>query len=126
MAELEKPLNVLGEPLETCSEAPLTGFFRDGSCNTGDLDAGLHTVCVRVTQKFLEFSRFRGNDLSTPLPEADFPGLRPGDQWCLCALRWLEAHEHGLAPKVYLARTHIKSLELIPLELLQKHAIDLN
>lgn len=86
----------------------------------------MHTVCVQVTREFLEFSRFRGNDLSTPLPEAGFPGLKPGDQWCLCASRWLEAHEHGMAPKVYLARTHIRSLDIIPLELLRDYAMDLN
>ena len=126
MPEVEKPVNVFGEPLEECGDNPLTGFFRDGCCNTGDRDLGSHTVCIRVTQEFLEFSRFRGNDLSTPHPELDFPGLKPGDQWCLCAARWLEAYEHGMAPKVYLKRTHIRSLDIIPLELLQKYAMDLN
>lgn len=126
MPEQEKSVNVFGEPLKECSDKPLTGFFRDGCCNTGEQDMGMHTVCVQVSRKFLEFSRFRGNDLSTPHPEMDFPGLRPGDRWCLCAARWLEAYEHGMAPKVYLAGTHIKSLNIIPLEILQKYAIDLN
>ncbi len=123
---MEKPVNVFGELLEECSEDPLTGFFRDGCCNTGDMDAGSHTVCINATREFLEFSRFRGNDLSTPRPELDFPGVKPGDRWCLCAARWLEAYEHGMAPKVYLKRTHIKSLEIIPIQLLQKYAMDLN
>ncbi|HSR63416.1 MAG TPA: DUF2237 domain-containing protein [Gammaproteobacteria bacterium] len=126
MSEPEKSVNVFGEPLETCSDSPLTGFYRDGCCNTGDQDFGIHTVCVKVTREFLEFSRFRGNDLSTPLPETGFPGLKPGDRWCLCASRWLEAHEHGMAPKVYLARTHIRSLDVIPVELLRDYAMDLN
>lgn len=125
MPEQDKPVNVFGEPLELCSDRPLAGFFRDGCCNTGEQDMGLHTVCVQVTREFLEFSRFRGNDLSTPHPEMDFPGLRPGDRWCLCAARWLEAYEHGMAPKVYLGRTHVRSLEVIPLEILQKYAVDL-
>lgn len=126
MPEPEKSVNVFGEPLETCSDSPLTGFYRDGCCNTGDQDFGIHTVCVKVTREFLEFSRFRGNDLSTPLPETGFPGLKPGDRWCLCASRWLEAHEHGMAPKVYLTRTHIRSLDIIPMELLRDYAMDLN
>jgi len=126
MPELEKPVNVFGDPLENCSDSPLTGFYRDGCCNTGDQDPGVHTVCVRVTREFLEFSRFRGNDLSTPLPEAGFPGLKPGDRWCLCANRWLEAYEHGMAPKVYLTRTHIRSLDIIPMDLLRDYAVDLN
>jgi uncharacterized protein (DUF2237 family) len=89
---MDEPVNVFGEALESCSDRPLTGFFRDGCCNTSDQDVGSHTVCIEVTQDFLEFSRFRGNDLSTPVPEFKFPGLRPGDRWCLCASRWLEAH----------------------------------
>lgn len=88
--EINPALNVLGEPLQSCSHDPLTGFFRDGCCNTNDQDFGSHTVCVEVTQAFLEFSRFRGNDLSTPVPDFDFPGLKPGNRWCLCAQRWLE------------------------------------
>ena len=122
----EESINVFGEPLESCSEDPLTGFFRDGCCNTGEQDLGSHTVCVSLTQEFLEFSRFRGNDLSTPRPEFSFPGLKPGDHWCLCAARWLEAHQHGMAPRVLLTRTHQRALEIVPLELLTEYALDLN
>ncbi|MBT8059336.1 MAG: DUF2237 domain-containing protein, partial [Gammaproteobacteria bacterium] len=95
MTTMDARLNVLGEPLATCSEAPMTGFFRDGCCNTSPEDLGSHTVCVRVTGDFLEFSKSRGNDLTTPMPEFGFPGLQPGDQWCLCAARWQEAFEAG-------------------------------
>lgn len=116
--------NVFGEPLESCSEEPLTGFFRDGCCNTSDQDAGSHTVCVRVTREFLEFSRFRGNDLSTPRPEFSFPGLKPGDRWCLCAARWQEALEAGNAPDVVLESTHIASLEWVSMDDLCAHAVD--
>jgi uncharacterized protein len=123
---MEESVNVFGEPLESCSERPLTGFFRDGCCNTGAQDAGSHTVCVEVTREFLEFSRFRGNDLSTPRPELAFPGLRPGDRWCLCAARWLEAHEHDVAPRVVLKGTHLRALDLVPLALLREFAVDLN
>ena len=123
---MDESENVFGEPLETCSDSPLTGFFRDGCCNTSDQDVGSHTVCVAVTREFLEFSRFRGNDLSTPRPEFGFAGLKPGDRWCLCAARWLEAHEHGMAPKVYLKRTHRRALEIVPLKLLKGFAADLN
>lgn len=119
-------VNVFDEPLESCSEQPLTGFFRDGCCNTGPGDAGSHTVCVEVTEAFLEFSRFRGNDLSTPRPELAFPGLKPGDRWCLCAVRWLEAYQHGMAPRVFLRRTHKQALETVPLHVLRAHAADLN
>ena len=122
----DESLNVFGESLETCSEKPMTGFFRDGCCNTSKQDLGSHTVCTQVTEEFLEFSRFRGNDLSTPHPELGFPGLRAGDQWCLCAARWLEAYQHGMAPKIYLTRTHKRALDIIPLELLQEFAVDLN
>jgi hypothetical protein len=123
---MDESLNVFGEALESCSERPLTGFFRDGCCNTSEQDAGSHTVCIRVTKEFLEFSRFRGNDLSTPHPEFGFPGLEPGDRWCLCAARWLEAHEQGMAPKVYLRGTHQRALEIVPLETLRRFAVDLN
>ena len=119
-------VNVFGEPLEPCSQKPLTGFFRDGCCNTGDQDTGSHTVCVIVTQEFLEYSRFRGNDLSTPMPQIQFAGLQLGDKWCLCAARWLEAYYQDMAPKVYLRGTHQRALEIAPLELLRKHANDLN
>lgn|SRR5690606_2695260 len=124
--QMHPSINVYGEPLEVCSENPRTGFFRDCCCNTGDLDFGSHTVCVEVTREFLEFSRFRGNDLSTPRPEYDFPGLKPGDRWCLCASRWLEAHRHGMAPRVFLKGTHRRALEVVPLELLKQFAADLN
>jgi uncharacterized protein (DUF2237 family) len=122
---LEAKLNVLGEPLAPCSEQPLTGFFRDGCCNTASEDIGLHTVCTRVTAEFLEFSRSRGNDLSTPLPEFGFPGLKPGDQWCLCAARWQEALEAGAAPRVVLRATHAATLRLVKLADLKKYALDL-
>jgi uncharacterized protein len=124
--EIDEPVNVFGEPLETCSDRPLTGFFRDGCCNTSDDDTGSHTVCILATAEFLEYSRFRGNDLSTPIPEFNFPGVRPGDRWCLCAARWLEAYTQGMAPKVVLKGTHRRALEIVPLELLRKHASDLN
>ncbi len=119
-------VNVFGEPLIACSEDPMTGFFRDGCCNTSDDDMGSHTVCIETSQVFLEYSRFRGNDLSTPNPDFNFPGLSEGDRWCLCAARWLEAYEAGMAPRVHLTRTHKKALEIIPMELLQKFAADLN
>ena len=124
--KIDESLNVFGEPLELCGEDPVTGFFRDGKCNTCKEDTGSHTVCVEVTRAFLEFSRFRGNDLSTPKPEYNFPGLQPGDSWCLCAGRWLEAAEHGMAPKVHLKRTHIRALDIVPFALLKQHAVDLN
>jgi uncharacterized protein (DUF2237 family) len=124
--KIDESLNVFGEPLELCGQNPVTGFFRDGKCNTCKEDAGSHTVCVEVTQAFLEYSRFRGNDLTTPMPEYDFPGLQPGDSWCLCASRWLEAAENNMAPKVHLKRTHIKALEIVPMDRLKKYAVDLN
>ncbi len=124
--KMDDSVNVFGEPLDTCSDSPLTGFFRDGCCNTSDQDRGSHTVCVEASQEFLEFSRQRGNDLSTPRPEFSFPGVKPGDRWCLCAARWLEAHQRGMAPRVYLTRTHQRALEIVPLELLREYAIDLN
>ena len=117
--------NVYGEPLQTCSERPLTGFFRTGCCHTGPEDLGLHTVCVEVTAEFLEFSKSRGNDLSTPQPDFGFPGLRPGDRWCLCAARWREALEAGSAPRVVLAATHEATLEIVALKDLKRYAIDL-
>ena len=117
--------NVFDEPLEPCSDDPLTGFFRDGCCNTSDLDRGSHTVCAMLTEEFLEFSRSQGNDLVTPRPEFGFPGLKPGDRWCLCASRWLEAAQHGAAPRVYLRATHRRALERVPLESLKPHALDL-
>jgi uncharacterized protein (DUF2237 family) len=122
---MDAKLNVLGEPLESCSEDPLTGFFRDGCCNTAPEDLGLHTVCTRVTAEFLEFSRSRGNDLSTPRPELGFAGLRPGDQWCLCAARWQEAFEAGAAPRVVLRATHAATLRIVKLSDLKRFALDL-
>ena len=124
--EMDESINVLGEPLVLCSDEPMTGFYRDGKCNTCDEDMGSHTVCIEASKEFLEFSRFKGNDLSTPAPEYGFDGLRPGDSWCLCAARWLEAYKHDMAPRVHLARTHIKALEVVPIELLKKFAVDLN
>ena len=122
----DESLNVYGEPLESCSEEPVTGFFRDGKCNTCKEDLGSHTVCIKVNSGFLEFSRSRGNDLSTPMPQFGFAGLKPGDSWCLCAARWLEAYEHDMAPRVHMTRTHIRALEVVPLEQLKKFAADLN
>ena len=124
--KIDESLNVFGEPLELCGADPVTGFLRDGKCNTCKEDTGSHTVCVEVTRAFLEFSRFRGNDLSTPMPEYNFPGLQPGNSWCLCAGRWLEAAENNMAPKVHLKRTHIRALDIVPFDLLKKHAVDLN
>lgn len=117
-------LNVLGTALVPCSRDPLTGFFRDGCCSTSPEDSGSHTVCVVMTAHFLSFSRTRGNDLSTPRPEWSFPGLKPGDQWCLCAPRWAEALEAGMAPNVVLEATHEGALEYCSLEDLQRHAVD--
>lgn len=116
--------NVHGEPLATCGTEPITGFYRDGCCNTGHDDRGIHTVCARVTREFLEFSRGRGNDLQSPNPLAGFRGLRPGDRWCLCAGRWLEAHRAGRAPGVFLRATHEETLAVIPLEVLELYALD--
>ncbi len=115
--------NVLGTELKTCSKSPLTGFYRDGCCNTGAEDVGLHTVCTRITQEFLEFSQRQGNDLSTPIPMFNFPGLKPGDQWCVCVTRWVEAFEAGMAATVNLEATHISVLEFVDLEVLKAHAI---
>ena len=115
-------LNVLGGPLLACSYDPLTGFFRDGCCETGVDDVGSHTVCARVTADFLAFSRSRGNDLSTPRPEYRFKGLVEGDRWCLCAARWLEAYEAGMAPPVVLESTHEMALRIVPLQALLAHA----
>ena len=123
---MELSRNVFGEPLESCSDDPVTGFFRDGCCNTSREDVGRHTVCTRVTRRFLDFSRSRGNDLSTPREEFGFPGLRPGDQWCLCAARWQEALEAGAAPRVVLRATHAATLEIVDLEDLKRYAIDLS
>lgn len=114
--------NVLGDPLKECSIDPVTGFFRNGHCDTCLEDEGCHTVCVEVTTEFLAFSRVAGNDLSTPRPEYGFSGLKPGDRWCVCAARWLECLEAGVASPVALAATHERTLEIVPLKLLQAHA----
>lgn len=123
---MEESLNVFDEPLAACSEDPVTGFFRDCYCNTSQQDFGSHTVCIEVSDKFLQYSRFRGNDLSTPVPEFGFPGLKSGDRWCLCAARWLEAYEQQMAPRVYLTRTHKLALQTVPLTVLREFAADLN
>ncbi len=120
---MSKAKNVLGGDLQPCCKFPMTGFYRDGFCHTGPEDLGRHVVCVRVTDEFLAFSKDAGNDLSTPMPEADFPGLIAGDQWCLCALRWQEALEDNAAPKVILEATHESALEVLKLEDLKKHAV---
>ena len=115
-------INVLGTPLKSCSTDPMTGYFRDGCCNTDESDRGSHVICAEITQEFLEFSRQRGNDLSTPRPEYRFAGLRPGDRWCLCVLRWKEALDAGVAPPVVLDSTHQRALDVVTLEQLQAHA----
>ena len=117
--------NVFGSELGLCCLSPMTGFYRDGCCNTGAEDFGVHTVCAKMTAEFLAFSKSKGNDLSTPFPEAGFPGLKPGDRWCLCAARWKEAFDAGVAPPVILTATHEATLEFISLSDLKKHALDL-
>jgi len=127
MLDEEQPQkNVFGEPLAVCSNNPLTGFFRDGCCNTGPQDFGSHTVCVVMTEEFLAFSKAAGNDLSTPAPGYAFPGLKAGDRWCLCAARWQQAFESGMAPRVVLAATHERALEIVALKDLKRFAIDLS
>ncbi len=116
--------NVLGTPLQTCCTDPLTGFYRNGRCDTGPNDYGTHVVCAEMTDAFLSFTLSKGNDLSTPRPEYQFPGLKAGDKWCLCALRWKEAYEAGVAPPVVLERTHEKALEFILLEQLEEKALN--
>ena len=122
----ENQQSVLGEPLEVCSVSPMTGFLRNGCCETGPGDVGAHTVCIRATEAFLEFSKARGNDLSTPIPAFQFPGLKEGDRWCLCALRWKEALDAGMAPQVVLRATHESVLEIIDFADLKAYAIDLS
>jgi uncharacterized protein (DUF2237 family) len=118
--------NVFGEPIDECCSHPMTGYFRDGFCRTSKYDQGSHTVCALITDAFLVFSQSRGNDLSTPRPEFEFPGLVEGQSWCLCAARWLEAHEAGCAPKVHLKRTNIETLKIVPMDILRGYATDLN
>lgn len=120
---MDAALNVLGETLQPCSTRPMTGFYRDGCCNTGPEDGALHTVCVVVTAEFLAFSKYLGNDLSTPRPEYRFPGLKPGDRWCLCAARFLQAAQEFAAPSVVLDATHQCTLDIVPMALLRAHAI---
>ena len=119
----EEGYNVFGEPLMVCGTSPLTGAFRNGCCDTGPFDVGTHTVCAIVTQAFLDYSKQRGNDLARPLPQYNFPGLIEGDRWCLCVSRWKEAHLAGVAPPVILAATHQKTLEVVPLSVLERYAL---
>lgn len=121
---MAKAKNVLGGPLEACSIAPMTGFYRDGCCHTGPGDFGVHVVCAEMTEAFLRYTKAQGNDLSTPVPAYNFPGLKPGDRWCLCASRWKEAYEDGVAPKVALSATHEAALQIVTLEQLQEYALD--
>lgn len=123
--EIDEQRNVFGEIIDTCSNRPMTGFYRTGCCHTGEDDVGLHTVCVEVSAEFLAFSKLRGNDLSTPMPEFGFPGLDAGDRWCLCAERWKEAFDAGMAPRVILRATHEATLEVVALADLKRYAIDL-
>lgn len=124
MTEVVPSINVLGGPLAPCSTSPMTGFFRNGCCDTGPQDQGIHTVCAIMTPEFLAMSKYLGNDLSTPRPEYGFAGLQAGDRWCLCAGRFLQAHAEGAAPNVTLAATHIRTLDVVPLEILQRYAAD--
>jgi len=121
---MEPSLNLLGGPLEPCSTAPMTGYFRNGCCDTGPSDSSSHTVCAIMTAEFLALSKYLGNDLSTPRPEYGFAGLKPGDRWCLCAGRFLQAHEEGAAPQVNLAATHARAADIVPLEVLRRYAVD--
>ncbi|MGA1180270.1 MAG: DUF2237 family protein [Marivivens sp.] len=121
--KIDPSINVLGEPLIACSSDPLTGYFRNGACDTCDQDRGSHTVCAVMTAEFLAYSKYVGNDLSTPKPEWGFPGLNPGDQWCLCAARFLQAHDEGCAPQVSLKATHARALDVVPLEILRRYAV---
>lgn len=121
---MDESINVLGTQLKACSHSPNTGYFRNGCCDTSEEDFGSHTVCVALTDEFLAFSKSKGNDLSTPRPHWNFPGLKGGQKWCLCASRWLEAYREGFAPKIYLECTHKRALEIIPLELLERFALD--
>lgn len=122
--QIDDPVNVLGEPLSPCSQAPVTGYFRDGHCNTCEADVGSHTVCAVMTAEFLALSKYLGNDLSTPRPEFGFAGLKAGDRWCLCAGRFLQAVDEGAGPLVNLDATHARALEIVPLEILRAHAAD--
>ena len=118
-------LNIFNEPLEACNLDPVTGFFRSGCCETSEQDTGSHTVCAIMTEEFLKFSKSKGNDLSTPVPAFDFPGLNSGDRWCLCAARWLEAYEAGSAPSIIARATHRRALEIIPMEVMKEFSLDI-
>lgn len=120
--KMDPSVNVLGEALKTCSTAPMTGFFRNGQCDTCAEDHGSHTVCAVMTEEFLAYSKYLGNDLSTPRPEYAFPGLKAGDRWCLCAARFLQAHHEGVAPRIDLSATHRRALDVVPLEILREYA----
>ena len=121
----EDQLNIFNEPLEACSFDPVTGFFRSGCCETSEQDTGSHTVCAIMTEEFLKFSKSKGNDLSTPVPAFDFPGLNSGDRWCLCAARWFEAYEAGSAPSIIARATHRRALETIPMEVMKEFSLDI-
>ena len=121
----EEQFNIFNEPLEACSFDPVTGFFRSGCCETSEQDTGSHTVCAIMTEEFLKFSKSKGNDLSSPVPAFDFPGLNPGDRWCLCAARWLEAYEEGSAPSIIARATHRRALEIIPMEAMKEFSLDI-
>ena len=125
-AEIEPSINVLGEKLAPCSTDPVTGFYRNGCCDTSAQDHGSHTVCAVMTEEFLAFSRAAGNDLSTPRPEFGFAGLKPGDRWCLCAARFLQAYQTGMAPRVSLVATHKRALDIVPLDALREMALERN
>ncbi len=122
----EQQKNVFGEPIAACSDAPVTGFYRNGCCDTGPEDVGSHTVCAIMTDEFLAYTKSVGNDLSTPIPAFGFPGLKAGDRWCLCAARWKQAFDAGAAPRVVLSATNEAALEIVPLEALKRYAIDLS
>ena len=126
MSEKEMVTNIFGDEIEACCYDPMTGYFRDGFCNTDEHDYGSHVVCAVMTDDFLEFSKSKGNDLSTPRPEFNFPGLKEGDSWCLCAARWLEAYQYNSAPKIYLKKTHLESLRIIDFDILKEYAIDIS
>ena len=120
MIKMDEPINVFGEKLEICGVDPVTGFYRDGACNTCQDDHGSHTVCIETSQEFLEYSKSKGNDLSTPVPAFNFKGLAAGDSWCVCAGRWLEAEKNGMTPRLHLQSTRIRALEIVPMILLKK------
>ncbi len=122
----DKQLNVFDEVIEVCCTNPITGFYRDGFCHTDEIDRGMHVVCAKVTNDFLNFSKSRGNDLSTPRPDLNFPGLKEGDSWCLCAERWKEAHNNNCAPPIFLKKTNKKTLKIIDLDILKDFALDLS